>query len=197
MKVYIIRHGESECNRQNMNCGWSQTPLSPLGREQAAAAAKYLTGIRFDKVFCSDLNRARETCALALPGYESVLTDKIREISVGCISEHYYEDNLREYGETYTESVINQDFRAFGGESKEQMAARVADFIREVEAQDGQCERIAVVGHEGTVHQFFNHAMGYPVLLEHLSIANASVTVFDYSDGRWSLVAFSYRGALE
>ncbi len=196
MKVYVIRHGESECNRQKLNCGWSQTPLSPLGREQAAAAAKHLAGIHFDRIYCSDLCRARETCALALPGSDPILTDRIREVSVGCLSERPFDENLRKYGEAYTEGVKNQDFRAFGGESQEQMVARVAEFIRFVETLEGECSRIAVVGHEGTVHQFFNHCMGYPVLLEHLTIKNASVTVFDLTDGVWSLESFSYTGSL-
>ncbi len=35
MKVYVIRHGESESNRLEKNCGWSSTPLSETGRSQA------------------------------------------------------------------------------------------------------------------------------------------------------------------
>ena len=38
MKVYFVRHGQSEGNRLNLHCGWSQTPLSQLGHQQARAA---------------------------------------------------------------------------------------------------------------------------------------------------------------
>ena len=43
MKVYFIRHGQSEGNRQRRHCGWSDTPLSELGHAQANAAGR---GIR-------------------------------------------------------------------------------------------------------------------------------------------------------
>ena len=58
------------------------------------------------------------------------------------------------------------------------------------------CEHVAVFGHEGTVHQIFNHAVGYDVLLEHLQVDNASATVFSYEDGCWKLLKWNYTGAL-
>ena len=55
---------------------------------------------------------------------------------------------------------------------------------------------MAVFGHEGTVHQIFNHAVGHDVLLEHLQVDNASVTVFSYENGCWKLLKWNYTGAL-
>jgi len=196
MKVYIVRHGQSEGNRLEKNCGWSSTPLSELGHAQAKAANAYLKDEKFDKIFCSSLPRAMQTCEDALPGSQPIYTDKIREISVGTLADKYIADNAAEYGDEYWESVKQQDFRQYGGESKQQMQARVIDFIHEIEALDGQCDKVAVFGHEGTVHQWFNYTVGYEVLLEHMQIQNASVSVFEYKDGNWSLVRFSYVGEL-
>ena len=61
MKVYFIRHGQSEGNRLHLHCGWSDTPLSELGHQQARAANAYLKDIPFDRIYCSDLPRARQT----------------------------------------------------------------------------------------------------------------------------------------
>lgn len=197
MKVYIVRHGQSEGNRLEKNCGWSSTPLSELGHQQARSANAYLKDIKFDKIFCSDLPRAMQTCEDALPGSKPIYTDKIREIGVGTLADKYIADNAAEYGDEYWKSVEQQDFRQYGGESKDQMKARVVSFIHDVEKLEGECERVAVFGHEGTVHQFFNYTMGHEVLLEHMTIRNASVTVFEYKDGNWSLLQFSYKADLD
>ena len=66
MKVYFIRHGQSEGNRLHLHCGWSDTPLSELGHQQARAANAYLKDIPFDRIYCSDVPRARQTAADAL-----------------------------------------------------------------------------------------------------------------------------------
>ena len=192
MKVYVIRHGQSEGNRLEKNCGWSKTPLSELGRRQAARLGEALAGLRFDRVYCSDLVRAQETCALALPGYEPQYSPLLREIGVGELADVPIKENEERFGAMYAEAVQAQDFRPFGGESQEEMRERVQSFFRELEKTDA--EKVAVVGHEGTVHQLFNLTVGYPVLLEHLQIENASVSVFSFEKGVWKLVKFSCLG---
>ena len=192
MKVYVIRHGESEGNRLQMNCGWCRTPLSEQGRLQAERLGRALQGIRFDCVYCSDLVRAKETCAIALPGYTPQYSPLLREIGVGTLADVSIEENAKRFGTQYAEAVQTQDFRQFGGESQEEMQERVQRFFRELEKTDA--EKVAVVGHEGTVHQLFNMTVGYPVLLEHLQIENASVTVFSFENGVWKLLKFSCLG---
>ena len=176
MKVYFIRHGQSEGNRLNLHCGWSATPLSELGHQQARAANAYLKDIPFDRIYCSDLPRARQTAADALPGCQPIYSDKLREIGVGHLADHRVVDVAAKYGAPYWERL-----RSF--------------FTDELEKLEG-FEHVAVFGHEGTVHQIFNHAVGYEVLLEHLHVDNASVTVFSYENGCWKLLKWNYTGAL-
>ena len=195
MIVYFIRHGQSEGNRRRMNCGWNDTPLSELGHQQAKAAHAYLKDVPFDKIFCSDLPRAMQTCQDALPGCEMILTPKIREVGVGDLAGHYIADNAARYPD-YWDSVKKQDFSAYGGETQAQMKERVQDFIRDLEKLEGECRYVAVFGHEGTVHQMLNYCFGYDILLEHTCIQNASATVFELRDGVWRLRAFSYVGEL-
>ena len=195
MKVYVIRHGQSEGNRTERNCGWSATPLSELGHQQARRAGELLQGVSFDRVFCSDLVRTRQTAQDALPGVKPEYTDLIREVSVGTLADRYIADNAAQYGEAYWDSVRRQDFSAYGGETQAQICRRVRRFIRQLEELEG-AERVAVFGHEGTVHQFLNYVLGADIPLEHLHIANASVTVFSYENGVWPLEKFSHTGPL-
>lgn len=194
MKVYFIRHGQSECNRLDLRCGWSQTPLSELGRKQAKKANDYLKKVPFDKVYCSDLRRVRQTAAEALPGCELVYSDRIREIDVGDLSECPAEECQKKYGRAYDEAMRLQDFTVFGGESQKQMKERVRAFIWDLEKE--KAEYVAVFGHEGTVHQMMEITLGQEILLEKLQIDNASVSVFEYLNGKWKLLQYNYEGEI-
>jgi 2,3-bisphosphoglycerate-dependent phosphoglycerate mutase len=66
--VVLIRHGESEWNRENRFTGWTDVELSEKGLQEAAAAGDLLKneGYRFDLAFTSVLKRAERTLAILL-----------------------------------------------------------------------------------------------------------------------------------
>lgn len=60
-KLVLIRHGESEYNKQGIWTGWDNPGLTPLGFEQAKKAGESIKDIKFDIAYTSDLVRARQT----------------------------------------------------------------------------------------------------------------------------------------
>jgi 2,3-bisphosphoglycerate-dependent phosphoglycerate mutase len=72
MKVVMIRHGESEWNRENRFTGWTDVDLSEKGREEARDAAKAMKeeGFVFDLAFTSYLRRAINTLNIVLDGMD-------------------------------------------------------------------------------------------------------------------------------
>jgi 2,3-bisphosphoglycerate-dependent phosphoglycerate mutase len=58
-KVVLLRHGESDWNRENRFTGWTDVDLSELGRQEAKAAGQLLKkeGYTFDSGFTSVLKR--------------------------------------------------------------------------------------------------------------------------------------------
>ena len=195
MEVYFIRHGQSVGNEQKRHCGWSQTPLSSLGHKQSMNLRKYLCDISFDQVYSSDLTRALETCADALPGAQPIPSSKIREIDVGTISGELYAECAEKIGEPYIKSEREQNFSLFGGEDQEQMHTRIQSFIHDLEGLKN-VEKVAVFCHEGTIHQMINYVFGQDIPLQKLCIQNASVTVFSLKDGLWQMTAFNFTGKL-
>ena len=67
MKLYVVRHGESESNRDKRFSGWSQVHLTEQGRRDAQRAGEMLAGLHFDRVYASDLQRALETAQVYRP----------------------------------------------------------------------------------------------------------------------------------
>jgi 2,3-bisphosphoglycerate-dependent phosphoglycerate mutase len=59
--LVLLRHGQSQWNLENKFTGWVDVPLTPLGEEEARKAGAKLKGIRFDKAYTSDLQRAQRT----------------------------------------------------------------------------------------------------------------------------------------
>ena len=152
--------------------------------------------IPFDRIYCSDLPRARQTAADALPGCEPIYSPLLREIGVGSLAGRLIADVAAQYGDPYWEHVQQQDFSAYGGETQAEMRDRLRRFFtEELEPLEG-CDHVAVFGHEGTVHQMMSHALGHDIMLRHLVVENASVTVFSYQRGFWALRKWNHTGAL-
>jgi 2,3-bisphosphoglycerate-dependent phosphoglycerate mutase len=73
-KLVLLRHGESQWNRENRFTGWVDVELSPVGVEEARDAGRVLKreGFRFDLAFTSVLKRAIRTLWIALDELDQV-----------------------------------------------------------------------------------------------------------------------------
>ena len=79
-KVVLLRHGESDWNRENRFTGWTDVDLSDKGRQEAKAAGQLLKqeGYVFDFAFTSVLKRAIRTLWLALDEMDSLFIPVLR-----------------------------------------------------------------------------------------------------------------------
>lgn len=73
LKVYIVRHGQTDCNLYSLFQGQSDVDLNSTGREEAARLGQYLAAqkISFDFVWSSDLQRCVHTAEIALSHLEN------------------------------------------------------------------------------------------------------------------------------
>jgi 2,3-bisphosphoglycerate-dependent phosphoglycerate mutase len=65
-KLILLRHGNSAWNQKNIFTGWVDISLSKKGVEEAVAAGKLLSKIKFDAIYTSCLSRAQMTLQLAM-----------------------------------------------------------------------------------------------------------------------------------
>lgn len=61
LNLYLVRHGQTYFNIYNKLQGWSNSPLTAKGKENARQAGERLKNISFAGAFCSDTTRAMET----------------------------------------------------------------------------------------------------------------------------------------
>ena len=182
--VYFLRHGEAESNANHFYAGQTDVALTALGLEQAKATAPLLAPIRFDKVFCSDLQRAKNTAALALPGYTCEYTAEIREIHVGKVAKLYLKDCEKMYGEHYWHARKNTDYSYFGGESREDLDARVHAFMDRLTALE-DTPTVGVVCHGGVMQSVARYVLGDA---SHLAMSdNCGICKLKLTDGKWTM----------
>lgn len=188
MKLYLIRHGETENNVKGLFSGWSQAQLTDEGREQARRAGERLKDISFDRIYASDLVRTVETASLIFPDKEIVYTPVIREINVGSLSGQPYSkgDELARH---------SYNFTPFGGENREQLIARIASFLRELESLS--CEKVAAVTHGGLICNLLDAITGGNIGTRYSTCGNCSVSVFEYIPERgWRMLRWNDTGVL-
>ena len=66
MKIYIMRHGQTDWNKAGRLQGRSDTDLNEHGKQLARLTGEALKGLPFSCIFTSPLKRARETALLAV-----------------------------------------------------------------------------------------------------------------------------------
>ena len=85
MKLYLVRHGETDWNKQKRIQGQVDIPLNAFGRSLAKKTAEGLKSIPFDVCYSSPLGRAEETARLILNERDvPIITDnRIMEMAFG------------------------------------------------------------------------------------------------------------------
>ena len=175
--LYLVRHGQTELNVQNILQGWHDSPLTARGREQALATrtAFEVRGVTFDHVYSSPLGRARHTAELiAGEGRSIELVDDLREWHLG---------SLEGTSNRELPSQPLGDYPvAFGGESEAQLRSRmVAALSRIMDRPQHNC--VLAVSHGSACQEFLEYVAGGGEMPD-----NGAVLHFGYRDGAFSLL---------
>jgi probable phosphoglycerate mutase len=117
--VYLARHGQTAWSLSGQHTGLTDLPLTPTGEANARRLALRLQGLKFARVLCSPLQRARHTCELAGYGERAAIDNRLVEWNYGD-----YEG--RTSAEVHAQRPDWQLFRdgCPGGETPAQVAAR-------------------------------------------------------------------------
>jgi 2,3-bisphosphoglycerate-dependent phosphoglycerate mutase len=106
MRLVLIRHGQSEWNKENRFTGWTDIGLSELGKEEAKKAGALLKdkGFHFDIAFTSVLTRAIDTLKIILKemGHENIPIEyswKLNERHYGALQGLNKSETAEKYGE--------------------------------------------------------------------------------------------------
>lgn len=195
MKLFLVRHGQSEANAMNMHAGWSPTPLTEEGIRQAEAVRPLLKDVHFSEIYVSDLPRARQTADIIFGDREKSFIWQLREINMEKISGINFSELERIYGEKYLQCRKRWDFSPFGCESVPEFLTRVNGFFDKLEEKYvGSEDNIAIVAHAGIIRAAARKVVGLEISDRYsMKIDNASVTVVGiYPNRGWRIEHWNY-----
>jgi broad specificity phosphatase PhoE len=168
VRLLLIRHGESYSNAHPEAAALPAAEgdrLTPRGREQAEAAARWLAGIELDALVSSPMRRARETAApiAARTGLEIEIDEEIHELldAEEWLELPPEEQKLRRWSVWMAEHGDDPNWAPEGGESFNDVLWRVRRFKARLEARDAEATVLAVS------HGIFARFFLIDSLLEH------------------------------
>lgn len=184
MRIYLIRHGETDHNRDRILQGHGEVPLNAAGIAQTARLAGRLQDCGVDCIYSSDLRRAAMTAAIiaAYTGAPIVYDSGLRERNPGALAGKTYEEGAAFFRDPAYEPP--------GGESRAVFEARVGDSFRALATREaGRGRTLAVVSHGMVCETFPRICAGWtPKELAKVRWRNASVTIAEYN-GHWKILA--------
>ena len=197
MLLYLFRHGQTDWNKAHRFQGRIDIPLNEYGRELARITARQWPIIPYDRVYCSPLCRAVETCQIVLDGRPELsqmkIDERIVEFSFG-INEGLNIDiagndpqnamyNLLHHPESYVPPE--------GGESFDDLVTRADGFLRDeiLPLEQQGVRNILLVAH-GALIRGIVCAAGFKTIREFWDTPyyNCCLTTIDITDGHFTLL---------
>ena len=192
MKLYLLRHGQTEGNAKMVIQGWTPTPLTAQGKKQAERLRDALADVRFDRIFSSDIYRTRQTGDIVFPErYVPFEYDaRLREVNNTALAGIPSADLRKKYGNKYRNATRHLSFEEFGGESAEELMVRTKDFLDDL-AKDKNSKLVAAVTHGGTIRAFVANVIGGMPDSKSVVIDNCTVTALEYDGKIWRLIGIN------
>ncbi len=157
---YLVRHGETEWNVQNKLTGHTDIPLNKAGENQAKELKDKLQSIHFDKIFSSDLIRAKQTAEIIATERKLLVTTStlLRERNFGDMEGQSVEEQkklLELYREMTDEEILTHKPNSHF-ETNDELMTRFITFLREV-AVGFANKNVLIVSHGSILRTFLIH----------------------------------------
>ncbi|CCD24895.1 phosphoglycerate mutase NDAI_0E00790 [Naumovozyma dairenensis CBS 421] len=189
IRLFIIRHGQTDHNVKKILQGHKDTSINGTGIKQSEQLGEYLgnqdVNIKFDRVVSSDLKRCKETIETVLSySNQDDLISKVeyvyglRERYMGVIEGMHLAD-----AEKYADKHGKGSFRDFG-EAPEDFVGRLSTCIEKVVAESSKqnCKdkNVALVSHGGAIRTILRWLEYKGQNAQQIIVFNTSVTIVDY-----------------
>lgn len=193
MKIYLVRHGETEWNKEYRLQGQADTKLNEYGKELAVITSEALKEIPFEIIFHSPLNRAEETAHILKRDRDipMIADERLKEMNFGT-SEGCHIPTIQNTPEDPLYNFLNKP-DAYEppekGEYFEEVYARSRDFIeKEILPLEKRYETVLIVAHGALNRSILNPIAGIGISdFWEIRLKNCAVSIIDLTDGKLSI----------
>jgi 2,3-bisphosphoglycerate-dependent phosphoglycerate mutase len=197
LKLYIVRHGETEWNVIKRFQGQLNTPLTEKGMEKLRKTGKKLENVLFDEVYTSELGRTVASAEIILNenrGYKNKKRElqklaELNEVYFGVWQGLTYEEVFLKYpeeGNNYFYNVKNYKAENVEAEKLEDALERFLKGINKI-LDSHESGNILVVTHGTVFEMFMNYVANDSIfdIDERTLMGNGDYKVFSYKDGKF------------
>jgi len=197
LKLYIVRHGETEWNVIKRFQGQLNTPLTEKGMEKLRKTGKKLENVLFDEVYTSELGRTVASAEIILNenrGYKNKKRElkklaELNEVYFGVWQGLTYEEGFLKYpedGNNYFYNVKNYKAENVEAEKLEDALERFLKGINKI-LDSHESGNILVVTHGTVFEMFMNYVANDSIfdIDERTLMGNGDYKVFSYKDGKF------------
>lgn len=192
-RLLLVRHGETEWNRQKRFQGQIDIPLNENGKRQGEQVAEFLRQVKIDAAATSPLSRPKETAEMILKHHNSVVLDELedlKEIGHGAWEGKYDHEIEAAYPgmlQQWQQSPETVQMPGEGGENLEQVWQRAIAAWKQIVAQHSHADEprtVLVAAHDAINKAILCHVVGLgPAHFWRFKQGNGAVSVIDYPDG--------------
>ena len=197
LKLYIVRHGETEWNVIKRFQGQLNTPLTEKGIKKLKETGKKLENVLFDEVYTSELGRTVASAEIILNenrGYKNKKRElqklaELNEVYFGVWQGLTYEEVFLKYpeeGNNYFYNVKNYKAENVEAEKLEDALERFLKGINKI-LDSHESGNILVVTHGTVFEMFMNYVANNSIfdIDERTLMGNGDYKVFSYKDGKF------------
>ena len=195
MNIYVLRHGETDANKNHVLQGCSNWPLNDYGIKLAEITGTNMKGIKFDACFSSPLDRAKQTAKIVLKnsGNEDVeiqFDDRIKELNMGVYEgKKFSPDEL----EVPIVKILLFKYNAFlsgrwkGGENARDLCKRTQEFLKELSTKNYKNVLVSTHGcaTRAMLNMFYKNRFNF---WQGKVPYNCAVNIIEVKDGKMELV---------
>jgi alpha-ribazole phosphatase/probable phosphoglycerate mutase len=184
MKIYLIRHGQTDWNIAGKIQGTHDIPLNETGRGQALKLAEAMDTRPVAKIFSSPLKRAANTAAMIgeRQSTEICSMKQLVEVEFGKWEGLTWAEIQKEYPEEFKGWTDKPEMVSPpGGEALEHIQGRCIGAWNEIRKITAGLEDVAIVSHGATLKHLFSFMMGYDTKKDPGIVENASITTLEFN----------------
>ena len=197
MKLYIIRHAETEYNRKGIIQGSEvDSDINDVGESQANSFYEYYKDINFDKIYVSDLKRTFQTIRrFTINGSSYEKLKEFNEISWGV--NQGKSDDLEDYArliDTWLAGNLDNKFEE--GESPNEMSARLVKGFNKV--LDDDHDTVLLCIHGRALRILLSKIIDNDLTkMDKYVHSNTGLYILEYKNGKYEILGSNLRDHLE
>ena len=186
-RIILVRHGETDWNKQGKFQGQIDIPLNQNGKDQAKAASQFLKNISIQAAFSSSLSRPKETAEIILKGHPGIkisLKDNLKEIGHGKWEGKLESEIKSEWPDLLeTWKISPEKVQMPEGENIREVSIRSIAGWREICKDIKDEETALVVAHDAVNKTILCHLLGLtPAAIWMIKQGNGGITIIDLSE---------------